>query len=502
MSTTLTTEPLIQSGLAFARQYGTQLAIAGTVLLASGAYAIFESASSGKSIPGPKSWPFIGEFLTIGKYIADRRVHMFFHDIQEKYGPIGTVHILGRTSVLISDADEIKRVLKGDDKCEFIRSEEFQLTHKGIAHYALFLIPTGDVWKRHRKFLQPGFGPVQLRAAAEASNQYMDLMITKLGASSKINMHLVANAVVLDIIGAIAFSKDLGTTALLDRPAELDEAFSPFKNIAQITSNRFGLNEWLWDRFGVGMKIGIDESRAIKEITRKTLAERRALSTPHPNEDLMDRLLFVDTSGDAKFTEEEILDEIYGFFLAGHETTANLITFVMIELMKHPDVYEKAQQEVDSILGRDGLPAHEQLSQFKYIDMVIKETLRMYPPVPLLARRTTKDTQILGYHVKSGIEINVVISHLHRNPKYWENPEEFNPDRWIKPHYPGSYLPFGDGPMNCIGQKMANIETRIFVIRALQRYNFKLLDPSQLRIVFSITQGYKDGVDVLVEQRA
>ncbi|KAI9203846.1 cytochrome P450 [Polychytrium aggregatum] len=114
-------------------------------------------------------------------------------------------------------------------------------------------------------------------------------------------------------------------------------------------------------------------------------------------------------------------------------------------------------------------------------------------------RGLTRDLIIC--HLNRKTNVVLVVSHLHRNPKYWKDPNTFNPDRWSEPIVPGSFLPFGDGPMNCIGQKMANIETKVFLIRTLQRYNLKLLDPSQLRIIFSATQGYKDGVDVLVERR-
>ncbi|KAI9203389.1 cytochrome P450 [Polychytrium aggregatum] len=492
-------KPVVEGSAAFVRQHSAQLLAA--TIVAAGVCIATASFNDRKRIPGPKSWPLIGEFLALSKHIARRDVHLYFHGIQRKYGPISQVQILNHIDVLLSDADEVKRVLKGDDNSDFARSNDFQNCSKGIAYYALFTLPSGDIWKRHRKFLQPSFGPVQLRAAADATNQYVELMIAKLGARAKVNAHLVTNAVVLDVIGGIAFSKDLGMTARLDHPSELEEAFLPYKHLTQVISDRFDVAEWLWDIIGAGLQAGIKDSQPVKDFTRQALEERRSSPTPRMHEDLMDRLLFVDTSGEAKFTEEEIMDEIVGFFLAGHDTTANLITFVLIELLKHPHVCQKARQEVDDLLGHDGVPTHDQLSQFKYIDMVVKETLRMYPPAPLMSRRAIRDTQILGYPVKRGTDVDLVISHLHRNPKYWTDPEEYIPERWLSPPYPGSFIPFGDGPMNCIGQKMANIETKIFVIRILQRYTFKILDPSQLRVVFSITQGYKDGVDVLFEER-
>jgi cytochrome P450 len=166
--------------------------------------------------------------------------------------------------------------------------------------------------------------------------------------------------------------------------------------------------------------------------------------------DVLDRLLVGGEEEEAVFSDKEIRDEVIGFFLAGHETTANTMTILALEICRHPQVYEKLQAEIDEAQLEDGTLTLESLSAFKYLDMVIKESMRLHPVASQLGRIALKDFDYGQYHFREGNRVVISIRALHRNPKYWSDPLEFKPERWTNfTPVSGSYMPFGDGPSNC-----------------------------------------------------
>ncbi|KAI9203847.1 cytochrome P450, partial [Polychytrium aggregatum] len=357
----LTIGTIAEDAMSFAQSHSTQLAIAASVLVVSGIYLVREPPGTQRNqIPGPKGWPIVGEFFTVSKHISEQTLHMFYYNLVEQHGPVTQASIMGLRDISVSEVDEFKEILKGGDQCAFARPPRFHNTHRSSP------LPPSINWNSPMSILR------------------------KLGTSSRVNLHLVANAAVLDILGYVIYSKDLGMTRRLDDKAALEEAFKPYSHIVELIVKRFMYPEWLWDVMGIGVKACEADVKFVKDIARDTLRERRSSSILHEHQDLLDRLTSMGLEGDAKFTEEEILDEIYGFFLAGHETTANMITFILVELMKNRHVYERVQKEIDTILGPDGEPSYDQLSQFTYLDMAVKETQRLHPPAPLIPQSNKK----------------------------------------------------------------------------------------------------------------
>ncbi|KAJ3199817.1 hypothetical protein HK099_003001, partial [Clydaea vesicula] len=233
--------------------------------------------------------------------------------------------------------------------------------------------------------------------------------------------------------------------------------------------------------------------------------------------DVLDRLMedgYKNTSKESAFTEEELKDEIFAFFLAllqisknpnnnviftsfsGHETTANTMTFVVLELAKHPKILEKVRAEVTEVLKLgNGTLTYENLGHLKYVEAVIKESQRLYPVVPFLSRSSQKDQTLLNYSIPKGSRVMVNIIGLHKNPLYWKNPNEFLPERWIEEGFApvsGSYIPFGDGPTNCIGQKLAMIEMKTVISMLFYEYEIALVEGQDLEPVSTGTMGLKN----------
>jgi len=198
--------------------------------------------------------------------------------------------------------------------------------------------------------------------------------------------------------------------------------------------------------------------------------------------DLISKFLCLrDTNGNP-FPDKWIRDIILNFVIAGRDTTATLLTWTSLLLAQHPEVMEKAIEEVKLLKGND--PTYESLKQLTYIDYIIKESLRFYSPVPGVSRFAQKsDVFPDNSVVRAGVRVKYYSFFLHRSPKYWDDPLLFKPERWvdsksiIKHSY--QYLPFHGGPMSCIGRKMAELEAKTLLVLLLQNFKFKVVPNTQ-----------------------
>lgn len=188
-------------------------------------------------------------------------------------------------------------------------------------------------------------------------------------------------------------------------------------------------------------------------------------------------LLFEVQSKNPKFTDKEILDEVNTFMFAGHDTTTSGISFVLYLLSVHQDVQERVFNELLDTFG-DRKPTYQDLMGLKYLERVIKESLRLYPSVPYIGRRLKEDLQIsTGHTLPEFCDTAIFIYNHHRNPENWSDPEKFDPDRFLAENsegrHPYAYIPFSAGSRNCIGQKFAMLEIMLTVSHLLRR--FKLI---------------------------
>jgi cytochrome P450 len=180
--------------------------------------------------------------------------------------------------------------------------------------------------------------------------------------------------------------------------------------------------------------------------------------------------LLVQTPG---MGDDLIRDQLLTMLIAGHDTSTALLAWALYLLGRHPQVMQRAQDEVDMVLGLK-TPDLDSLDQLEYLDLVIKEVLRLYPPIHIGNRRAATDLEFRGYHIPAGQRVVYSIYLTHRMPEYWPNPQRFDPQRFspeqarLRPHY--AYVPFGGGPRNCIGFAFAQVEVKIVLARLLQNF--------------------------------
>ena len=176
-----------------------------------------------------------------------------------------------------------------------------------------------------------------------------------------------------------------------------------------------------------------------------------------------------------ELTDEQIIGECNTILAAGHSTTTGAIAFCIYYLCRHPEVQKRLYEEISDHLGGKDFDDID-VTSLSYLGMVIKETLRLQPPGSIIGRRLTQPMEADGHLLPAGTNVDISIWWLHRDPEYWHNAEEFDPERFSEENSRGrnpyAYVPFSAGPRNCLGQRFANVESRLFIAALV--YNFKM----------------------------
>lgn len=199
-----------------------------------------------------------------------------------------------------------------------------------------------------------------------------------------------------------------------------------------------------------------------------------------------------------------IRDQLLTMLIAGHDTVTALMAWTLYLLGRHPEAQERARAEVDTVLG-DAPPTYEASEELEYLDRVIKESLRLYPPIHVGTRRALEDLTFDGYQLPQGNRVLYSIYLTHRDPQQWQNPDSFDPDRFIQRRgqrtvVPYSYVPFGGGPRNCIGALYGQVEARIVLARLLQTIDFRL-EGKDVHMHMGATLEPRPGVFMSVKRR-
>lgn len=202
----------------------------------------------------------------------------------------------------------------------------------------------------------------------------------------------------------------------------------------------------------------------------RLIALRRA--QPVGGNDLLGKLIA------AQMNDELIRDQMLTMFIAGHDTSTALLAWSLYLLAIHPELLQRVQTEIDTVIGSQA-PAYGHVRQLHFLDCVIKETLRLYPPIHLGSRIAADDLTFGGFSIPAGTRVLYSTYLTHRDKKHWPKPDVFDPDRFLPEHSSArpsyTYLPFGGGPRNCIGAAFAQTEAKIGLVRLLQRYQFRLV---------------------------
>nr|AHL88990.1 cytochrome p450 4V24 [Brachionus koreanus] len=342
----------------------------------------------------------------------------------------------------------------------------------------------GDKWSTRRRLITPTFHFEILNDFLSVMNEQALIMTEILSSLVKnkqeINIFERLKACALDVICESAMGQNVN--AQNDQLSDYVRAVARMSEL--VTYRFFDPLEWS-DFIYSRTQRGKDYKRCLKilhEFSTKVIMER---DNDLDDVDLMSkkRVAFLDLllkakREDSSITFNDIREEVDTFMFEGHDTTAAAASWACQLIGSHPEVQKKLHQEVDLILGESNRPlTNDDLKELKYLDLVIKETLRLFPSVPYFGRVISEDCDVGGYKVLKGETAVIVAYMIHRDEKYYPDPEKFDPDRFLpensKDRHPYAYIPFSAGRRNCIGQRFAQMEEKVLLASILRYFEIK-----------------------------
>jgi cytochrome P450 len=417
-------------------------------------------------------------------------------DTIARYGDVASLG-RGRTSFLLLNDDEaIHHVLVTNAK-NYTKSARYQglrtLLGDGL------LNSEGSFWRQQRKLIQPAFHRPRLhgfaRTMAALTSDRLDAWAAETPAP--IDLHEQMMRLTFRIVGQTLLSTDVEGDA-----RAVGEALTDSIHWVQHYS-RSVVRTPLW--VPIPRNLRFQRARTtLDRLVFRIIEERRRPGAPE-GDDLLAMLMATrDEATGEGMNDRQLRDELLTMILAGHETTANALTFVFHLLSRYPEVERRAHAEVvEALEGR--APTLDDLPRLGFVERVVLEAMRLYPPAWAFERQAIAADTVAGYAIEPGTMIGVIPYTLHRSLRYWDNPEGFDPDRFLPERSAGrprfAYLPFGDGPRVCIGRAFAMMEATIIVAMVLQRFRVELVPGTPLALEPGITLRPRGAVSVRLHPR-
>ncbi|WP_102126745.1 cytochrome P450 [Deinococcus planocerae] len=344
------------------------------------------------------------------------------------------------------------------------------------------LTAEGEVWRSHRRLMQPAFHRAALEGMAGDIAQATRPLLARLGEASGPGgevdvasemMHVTLRAVAAVLFGAALEERDL---RVVER--ELPPLLTSTTNRVRSPVDWRLPTPALWRERAA--------ARALDAVVHRIIRERRASGAA--GDDLLGMLLSArDEEGGSGLSDAELRDEVMTLFLAGHETTATLLTFLFLALSRHPGVRGRVQAEVREVLG-DRAPTAADARTLPLLNACLQETLRLYPPAWLVPRQATGPVTVAGVPLPEGTNVSVNILLLQRNARYWSEPDAFRPERWLGGgRTPDAFMPFGAGARMCIGNHLALMEATIIAALVLRDFTLDVPGGGPAGLVAGVT---------------
>ncbi len=422
----------------------------------------------------------------------------FLTEMRARYGDV-TSHTIDERVYLVNRPDLAHRVLAANRR-NYVKSgtpDDLMLTPllgQGL------LTSEGEVWKRQRRVSQPAFSRERVQGfdglITESTLKLVDRWTSAPSSAEPMRLDHQLSGLTLAIVARAIFGSDL---------TGINEYFGEAVDVL----NRFmGHFDPLEDS-AAGREARAAYAKAVGFLNGlvRLLVQGRRLEGTEGRDDLLSRLidgLSKDAHVARPEAERELRDQVVTMLMAGHETTAKALTWTSVLLHRNPEVAVRLDAELDAVLG-GRVPCAADLPHLPLCHRVIQEALRLYPPVWLLSRRAVGDDQLAEFDVPAGTLVCVSPYVLHRDERFWEQPEAFDPDRFgeersaDRPDY--AYIPFSGGPRHCIGRHLAMLEAQLVLATIRQRVRLTLVEDHPIEPEALVTLRPRYGVLATVARR-
>lgn len=398
----------------------------------------------------------------------------FHHKNFSRYGDIFRVSVGPKKEITFTrNARFIKHILQTQHKKYHKSSLQTKDLAKYIGHG--ILTSNGEHWRVHRRMVQPAFHKKKLVNLMGSIRAAIQAEIKLLVPNKTLDVYPLMSNLAFQVVAKSLFSNE-------DIQAEMGmlQSITEANQRMLIKEMRQPYLNW-WFYFNGSLrrhrKLAVQGSAILHQL----IEERRVSKVE--KDDLLDMLLQAKYEDGTSMSKEQLIDEVLILFTAGHETTANALSFLLFLLAKNHEIQEKAFEEVSGIsLNEDDLLT--KITGLTYIQQCVEEALRMYPPAYIIDRVAIDDDEFEGLHIAKDTTILMSIYELHRSTDFWKEPNTFNPDRFEtskKKEYQEYYYPFGAGPRMCVGNNFAMYEMILTVAEILARYRITT-EMSQVKI--------------------
>lgn len=410
--------------------------------------------------PGPARLPYIGNLLSLRQDPLG-----YLQRLQRTYGKMATIYFGKNPAVVLFRPEHVRHVLVEHPRDFSNRGVLRNDNDDGFASEGLLTID-GEQHRQQRRAVQPAFHKKQVEGYASIINTYTQELLKTWYPGDRLDMSRAMQELTLRIVSKCLFSIDLSSQL-----GPLSDAFDGV--IGSSTSMAEDLLNIHIDNPITGYGKRMAATRQLNMLIFTLIAQRREDDRDY--NDVLSMLMPAQDGEepDTKLTEKQIHDHILTFLAAGHETTAISIAWTFYLLSLYPQVRFKLQDEIRSVLGNRE-PTIDDLARIPYLDWVLDESMRLYPPAWMQMRLVAKETEIDGVKLPKGTLLILSQWVMHHLPEIWQDAEMFKPERWDpvnEQHIPpGAYFPFGGGPRTCIGMPLAQLEARIILASILQRY--------------------------------
>ena len=431
--------------------------------------------------------------------------------MSREYGPISSTYSRGRTLVVVSQHELARHVLVTNQD-NYVKGMEYELLRIVLGNG--LLTSEGELWRRQRTLVQPMFAKRHLgEFTGQMTRATTDALrsgpLSGLHDGDVVDVNRAMMELTLDVVGRALFGADLsGETARKVGPAMNSVLTLGVKMVRRIpTFILAGLpgmdlrKALALNPESIGFRNAVNE---LDEVIDEVLADRETRTDK--GEDLVGLMLSAtDPDTGEGMSRSQIAAELMTFMLAGHETTSNALSWTFRWLSLNPDARDRMFDEVDSVVG-DRTPRMDDVERLPWTRAVIEESMRLTPPVFMVGRKALEEDSLEGYRIPAGASVMVLIRMIHRDPRVWDNPEGFDPGRFLPENRAGrptqAYMPFGSGRRICVGSSFAMIEAVLLMAMISRRYRFDLVPGVEIEEDASVTLRPRHGLPMVARPRS
>lgn len=432
--------------------------------------------------PGPKPQPILGNLAAFRKDPLG-----FYTSCAREYGDVARFRIANVNVYLLSDPEMIQEVLVKNSS-NFIKGRVIR-SNRTLLGDGL-LTSDGDFWRRQRRLSQPAFHRERIAEYAKVITRFAQRMAASWQDGDIRPVQQDMKRLTTEIIAKILFNADV--------TKEADEIGTALKVAREELTTRMRSGLMIPENIPTPGNLRFKKAVArLDRIVLEIIRQRRESGAR--GADCLSALLAAQDADGSRMTDDQLRDEVMTLFVAGHETTALALTWAIFLLAKNPEVMDRLRAEVRQVKIDD-------IQNLCYTEMVAKEVLRLYPPSWTIPREAIHDCEIGGYSVPAGTSLTISQWVMHRDPRFFDQPEEFKPERWsnnLEKNLPAFvYFPFGGGPRQCIGQSLAMTEMILILAVLAGGFEFTLLADPPVIPWPSLTIYPRNGIRVRVGRSA